>query len=101
MLPGAVAMSHFWEKTAILRETGGAGRCWRKGRRFQENCATRRSPEKGRLLRWVEKVVQREEVVGVWRRKRAGMVKRTMKKRVVQRFDWGKERDRGLKRERD
>jgi hypothetical protein len=40
------------------------------------------------LLRWVEKVAQREEVVGVWRRKR------TMKKRVVQRFDWGRERER-------
>lgn len=88
MPPGTVPIGHFLENTAILRETG-LGRSRGKERRFQANSAVRRSPDQG--LGRVEKVVQREVVVGVWRRKRAGMVKRTTKKRVVQRFDWEEE----------
>ncbi|KAI9071562.1 hypothetical protein K1719_046478 [Acacia pycnantha] len=52
--------------------------------RFQENSAKRRSPDQG--LTWLLKVVHMEVVEGVWRRNRAGMVKRTMKNRVAQRL---------------
>lgn len=65
-----------------------------KESRFHAKRASRRSPEKGFGL-WAElaaalgkRAAQAEEVVAVRRRKRAGMVKRTMKKRVVHRLDW-------------
>lgn len=59
-----------------------------KWRRFHANCAFRRWPDQG--LTWWEaaREVQMEVVVGAWRRKRAGIVKRTTKKRVVQRLKW-------------
>lgn len=89
MPPGVVPIGHFREKTAILRAIGGGwSGYWRKRRRFQANWAARRSPDQG--LTWLAKVVHMD-VVGVWRRKRAGMVKRTMKKRMVHRLDWEEE----------
>jgi len=78
MPPGVVPIGHFLEKTAILRGTG-EGFCSRKGSLFQANSAKRRSPDQV-----LERVVH---VVGVWRRKNAGMVKRTRKKRVTQKVN--------------
>ena len=60
-----------------------------KRRRFHANWAARRSPDQG--LTWLVKAVPHMDVVGVWRRKRAGMVKRTMKNRMVHRLDWEEE----------
>jgi len=75
MPPGVVPIGHFLEKTAILRGKG-EGLCSRNGSLFHANLAKRRSPDQV-----LERVVH---VVGVWRRKNAGMVKRTRKKRVTQ-----------------
>ena len=77
-----VPIGHFLENTAILRAIGGAlsSKNWR---RFHENSAKRRSPDQALAL---ARVVHMDVFVGVWRRKRAGSVKRTMKKRVMQRL---------------
>lgn len=86
MPPGVVPIGHFREKTAILSVWVGLGyTVLENGRRFHANSTLRRSPDHGLVK--VDKVVQMEEVVGVWRRKRVGMVKRTMKKRVVHKLD--------------
>ena len=85
MPPGVVPIGHFLEKTAILRTTGGAP-LPSSSRRFQANSAPRRSPVQG--LTWEEKVLEME-VEGAWRRRRAGMVKRAMKKRILVRLVWG------------
>lgn len=82
--PGVVPTGHFLVKTAILRGTGG-GMWEEKLRWFQENSAERRSPEKE--VEVVEAVLQME-AGGVWRRRRAGIVKRRTQKRVVARLDW-------------
>ena len=84
MPPGVVPIGHFLEKTAILRTTGGAG-LPPSSRRFQANSAPRRSPVHG--LTWEEKGLEMEE--GTWRTRRAEMVKRTMKKRILVRLVWG------------
>ncbi|MFS7962362.1 hypothetical protein Hanom_Chr08g00725771 [Helianthus anomalus] len=83
--PGVAPSGHFLEKTAILRTTGG-GMLEEKLRRFHENSAERRSPEKEEGV-VVEKGLHME-AGGVWRRRRAGMVKRMMHKRVVSKLDW-------------
>lgn len=57
-----------------------------KLRWFQENSAERRSPEKEAAV-VVENVLQMV-AGGVWRRRRAGMVKRMTQKRVVAKLDW-------------
>lgn len=60
-----------------------------KASRFHANSAERRSPDQG-FLAWLAIKVVHMDVVGARRRKRAGIVKRTTKKRVVQRLtlDW-------------
>jgi len=84
MPPGVVPTGHLREKTAILSLTGG-GLFSMKARRFHANSALRRSPDQG--LAWLAIKVVQMEVVGAWRRKRAGIVKRTTKKSVVHRLD--------------
>jgi len=85
MPPGVVPTGHLREKTAILSLAGG-GLFSMKARRFHAKSAFLRSPDQG-LLAWLAIKVVQMEVVGACRRKRAGMVKRTMKKSVVHRLD--------------
>lgn len=87
MPPGLGPVGHFREKTASFRVLG-EGLVKEKARRFQANWAVWRSPDHGGwvLLEEGETAAVEEEQDEVRRRKRAGMVKRTVKKRKVQRL---------------
>lgn len=87
MPPGLGPVGHFREKTASFRVLGG-GLVKEKARRFQENWAIWRSPDHGGWFVSEEKEIAavEEEQEDVRRRKRTGMVKRTVKKRKVQRL---------------
>jgi hypothetical protein len=76
MPPGTVPLGHFLEKTAILR-TIGAGLCCKNERLFHANSADRRLPEK-----FLVRLVHLEFVVKLLRRKKVGIVKKEMMKRV-------------------
>jgi len=81
MPPGTVPIGHFLEKTAILRITGEGLPCSENERLFHENSAERRSPEKV-LVR----LVHLEFEVELFRRKKVGIVKKEMEKRVMQKL---------------
>ncbi|GAB4855169.1 hypothetical protein Ancab_023795 [Ancistrocladus abbreviatus] len=81
--PGTELVGHFIEKTAIFNTLLG-GRLSTKERRFHAASVLRRSPL--HRLEAEEKAVKTREDALVERRKRARIVKRVMKKRVVQRL---------------
>lgn len=86
MPPGVEPKGHFREKTAIFRVRGGR-LVSTKGMRFHADSMDRRSPDHVFLV-LLEKLVAQVAAEGVRRRSRAGIVKRTMKKRVVESLDW-------------
>lgn len=78
MPPGVVPIGHFLEKTAIFKSIG-EGLCSVKESLFHAKSAKGSSPDQEFF-----RVVHVEFVVEIWR-KIAGIVKMTMKKRVIQR----------------